>query len=365
MTIKRRTLLGGMLLAPAVGAVCGRAAAAQSAGNGDGEWRDYDAWLRGQAGAGGFAGSVLVARGERVLLRRGYGLADRARQVANTARTRFCVASMGKMFTGVAVAQLVGRGRLAFTDTVGAHLPGFPPEIADRITVDQLPTHTAGMGDVLRRTPDGPPPPVTLAEQLRRIAAEPLLFEPGTRFGYSNSGFIVLGGIIERVTGRRYPDYVRDHVFRPAGMVDTAIRVYRAADVPGMAHGYNGATGADTSEDLQIGNPSGGAYSTVVDMYRFARALTRHRLLSPALTDTVVTGRVATGRPGPGEDRYGYGFGDQRLNGVRIVGHNGGNPGYEGELDIYLGKGYSVVILMNQDGLLQPALRRSQDLLSG
>jgi CubicO group peptidase (beta-lactamase class C family) len=350
-----------MLLTPAVAAGCGKAAAAQSTGTG--EWRDYDEWLRRGAAAGQFSGSVLVAKGDRVLLKRGYGMADRARHLANTARTRFCAASMGKMFTGVAIAQLAGQGRLAFTDTVGAHLPGFPPEIADRVTVHHLLTHTAGMGDVLRRTPDGPPPPVTLAEQLRRIAAEPLLFDPGARFSYSNSGFIVLGGIIERVTGRKYPDHVRDRVFRPAGMADTAIRVYRASEVAGMAHGYAGGT--DTGDELRIGNPSGGAYSTVGDLFRFARALTRHRLLSPALTDTVVTGKVATDRPGPGEDEYAYGFGDRRIGGVRIVGHNGGSPGYEGQLDIYLDQGWTVVILTNQDGAMLPAMRRSEDLLTG
>src|SRR5689334_3425759 len=129
MGMERRTFLGGMLLAPAA-AACGKAAAQSATGK---EWREYGDSLRRDAAAGRFSGSVLVARGDHVLLRQGYGLADRARRVANTPRTRFCVASMGKMFTAVAIAQLVGQGRLAFTDTVGAHLPGFPPEIADQV----------------------------------------------------------------------------------------------------------------------------------------------------------------------------------------------------------------------------------------
>jgi CubicO group peptidase (beta-lactamase class C family) len=135
-----------------------------------------------------------------------------------------------------------------------------------------------------------------------------------------------------------------------------------------MAHGYVvGADGQlhDNAEMIQIGNPSGGAYSTVRDLLSFAQALTHHKLLSPALTEMILAGKVDVHRPGgPPVDKYGYGFADQTFNGVRIVGHDGGTPGYEGQLDVYLGKGYVVAILANQDRVLVPAIRRSQDLLT-
>jgi hypothetical protein len=116
---------------------------------------------------------------------------------------------------------------------------------------------------------------------------------------------------------------------------------------------------------LQIGNPSGGAYSTVADILEFAQAVTGHKLLSPALTETVLAGKVDVKRPGgPPEDRYAYGFDDQNVHGVRIVGHNGGTPGFEGQLDIYPGKGYAVIALTNQDGVLVPAMRRSEEILT-
>jgi CubicO group peptidase (beta-lactamase class C family) len=224
---------------------------------------------------------------------------------------------------------------------------------------------------------------------MKRIVKEPLQFVPGSRFAYSNDGFIVLGAIVERLSGQSYDQYVHEHIFKPAGMTSTQISAYRPNDIPGMAHGYmlvgqNGRpvlgrpppgpghssaarSGAlrDNGDLLQIGNPSGGAYSTVVDVFKFARALIKHKLLSPAMTDTVLAGKVNVTRPGgPPVDQYGYGFAVEEINGVRIVGHNGGTPGYEGELDIYPDRGYVVVILANQDQVLVPVIRRSEDLLT-
>jgi CubicO group peptidase (beta-lactamase class C family) len=380
-----------MLLIPAVIAACGGdMPPADTAGGSAGrplpaeDWRAFAEYLRQRAAAGAFSGAVLAVRHGKSLLQQGYGMADRERRIAMTAQTKFPIASMGKMFTGVAIAQLVERGKLSFTDTIGTYVSGFPPEIAGTVTVHQLLTQTSGMGDAaLMRRPDRPHPPHTLAGLLERIVKEPLQFEPGSRFGYSNDGFIVLGAVIERVTRRPYADYVREHVFEPAGMTATDIGVYRPSEIPGMARGYmlvgqdgqalppgpgQGATAPSgtlrDNDEVQIGNPSGGASSTVIDLLRFAQALTGHRLLGPALTETVLAGKVDTNRPGPGEDRYAYGFSDSRINGVRIVGHNGGSPGYEGQLDLYPDRGYVVVMLTNQDRVLPPALRRSQGLLT-
>ena len=313
-------------------------------------------------------------------------MADRQHRIANTPKTRFPIASIGKMFTAVAVAvaQLVQQGKLAFTDTIGNHLSGFPPQVVDTVTIRQLLTQTSGMGDAaLMRRPDAPEPPHTLAGLIERIVTQPLQFQPGSRFGYSNDGFIVLGAILQRVTRQDYADYVRQHVFTPAGMTDTAIRVYQPSQIPGMARGYTlvgqdgqplqsgsgqnptGQSGTLRGNDeVQVGNPSGGGYSTVGDLLRFAQALTGHQLLGPALTDTVLAGKVATGRPGPGQDTYAYGFSDARINGVRVVGHNGGSPGYEGQLDVYPDRGDTVVMLTNQDEVLTRVLRRSQELLT-
>lgn len=380
VVVRRRTVLGGMLLLPAILSGCGAPATPPaspgSRRTGAADWQAYDVELREQ----GFSGAVLVAHAGRPVLVQGYGMADRQRGVANTAQSLFCIASTGKMFTAVAIAQLVERGQMAFADPIGKHVSGFPAGIADTVTVHHLLTHTSGMGDALMRGPAGQPP-TTQAGLLARIVAEPLQFAPGSRFAYSNFGFIVLGAIIENRTGASYPDAVRQRVFELAGMTDTAVTTYRPIDIPNMAHGYmrvdqNGVpqppgpgpqTGPlrDNGDIPQIGNPSGGAYSTVADMHAFAQALTGHRLLRPAITETVLAGKVDSDRPGgPPGDRYAYGFSDQKINGVRVVGHNGGTPGYEAQLDVYPETGWTVVVLTNQDGVLVPAVRRSEDMLT-
>ncbi|WP_267254611.1 serine hydrolase domain-containing protein, partial [Catenulispora rubra] len=201
------------------------------------DWPALGDHLRQQAAAGLFSGAVRVEQNGHVLLDAAFGMADRTRRITNTPTTKFCAASMGKMFTAVAIGQLVSAGKVAFDDTVGKHLPGFPSAIADHVTVAQLLTHTSGMGDVLQHA--GPtPPPDTLAGQIAEIAKTPLLFAPGSSSAYSNSGFIVLGAMVQQASGTDYPSYNHKYVFTPAGMSDTDIRVYRPADVPAMAHGY-------------------------------------------------------------------------------------------------------------------------------
>jgi CubicO group peptidase (beta-lactamase class C family) len=375
MTMRRRSFLGGLLMSPIVAGCSEPESKPPQIRD---PWESFDDFLNQRAAAGEFSGTVLVTRGAQTVLERGYGPADRQRGVANTANTPYCIASLGKMFTAVAVADLAGQGRLAFTDPIGRYLSGFPARLADKVTLHHLLTHTAGLGDVPRGEPGEP---AALAEEVARIAAEPPQFEPGARFAYSNAGFVVLGAVIERVTGAAYADHVRERVLAPAGMSHTEIRPYRPAEVPGMAHGYmlTGADGRplppgpgarsgtlrDNADAPQVVNPAGGAISTAADLLGFARALMEHRLLDPAGTDTVLTGKVDSPRPGgPAQDRYGYGFSDRRVNGVRVVGHNGGTPGYEAQLDIYPDRAHTVILLTNQDAVLVPALRRTEDLLT-
>ena len=183
---------------------------------------------------------------------------------------------------------------------------------------------------------------------------KPLEFEPGSRFRYSNAGFMILGAVIEEVSGRSYFDYVRDHVYKPAGMTDTD--AYEMdQDTANLATGY-------TRENLQgqsvagprrnnlflhvvKGGPAGGGFSTAEDLIRFARALRGHRLLGPELTERVMAGKVESF---PGE-KYAYGFSEEVVNGHRVVGHGGGFPGINSQLDIFSGLGYDVAVMSNYD----------------
>ncbi|GIH02966.1 hypothetical protein Rhe02_10330 [Rhizocola hellebori] len=302
-----------------------------------------DSW----AFLGTFSGTVLVARPQEAVLKRAYGLADRARNAPNTVDTKFNIASMGKMFTGVAVAQLTQ----SFGDSAARYVPGLAPEI----TLHHLLTHTSGLAEAL-----GPELP-TVAQ----IVAQRPVSKPGSSFAYSNAGFIVLGAVIEKISGMPYAAYVRSHVLEPAGMTATGIEAYRPRDVAGMALGYL-PDGGDSGDRVHVANPSGGAYSTVSDMYSFATALQSGKLLPAPLVEMVTAGKVDANRPGgPPMDRYAYGFSDQTVNGIRIVGHNGGTPGYEAQLDIYPQREQVAVLLSNVDRGVMPVARQAQDLLTG
>ncbi len=331
-----------------------------------GQVRAFGAWLRQRAAAGQFSGVALVARNGTPLLDAGYGMADRQAGIPNTPQTKFCIASIGKLFTAVAIAQLAEQHKLSFSDTIGKYLTGFSPAVADRVTIAELLDMTSGLGDVALGSAN---PPAALAGMIKLIEREPLQFQPGSRFSYSNDGYIVLGAIIQAVTGQSYDSYVRQHVLSPAGMAHTGLSAYIPARVPGMAHGYalTGSNPAlhDNSSTPQIANPSGGAYSTVGDLLKFAQALLGHTLLSPAMTAAVLIPRVNAPQPGgPPVDQYTYGFAYQAINGVSFVGHNGGTPGYQGQIDIYPRTGYVVVILTNQDQGLVPAIQRSETMLT-
>jgi CubicO group peptidase (beta-lactamase class C family) len=298
------------------------------------------------AAADRFSGVLLVARGDTVLLRRAWGLADRAAGAPATPEARFRIGSMNKMFTAVATLQLVQDGRLALDDTVGKHLPDYPNrDLASRVTVRQLLTHSGGTGDIFGPAFDRQR--LALREPADYIAlygTRGVQHEPGARFEYSNYGYLLLGALIEAVTGRRYDDVLQDRVFRPAGMADTGARPETEA-VPRRAAGYTRRVDAWISNADTLpwrGTPAGGGYSTVDDLLRFAQALQAGRLLSPALLDQ------ATRAQAPDED-YGYGFGVRGEGPARFHGHSGGADGMNGDLRIFPALGVVVVALSNLD----------------
>lgn len=333
------------------------------------DWAALSTWLAGQAVAREFSGAVLVDRHGSPIVRQAAGFADIERHSVNRLDTKFNIGSVGKVFTAVAIAQLAEQGKVSFDEPVSTYLTGFSAGTGSQITVSQLLTHTSGLGDVFARWHPTGPHPLPVPHIMTRITSEPAQFPPGSRFSYSNSGYVVLGAIIEAVTGHSYYDYLREHILIPAGMTHTDW--YAPGQVANMARGHmpvrqpgNPPSLRDAGGAGPPGNPSGGAYSTVDDLARFAQALLRHKLLSAAMTGTLLTGRVDTQRPGaPQISQYGYGFEDEVLNGVPIVGHGGGAPGIEAQLRIYPTLGYIVVILANQDRAATPVYDRVNQTL--
>jgi CubicO group peptidase (beta-lactamase class C family) len=258
------------------------------------------------------------------------------------------------MFTGVAVAQLAQQGKLSFHDPLIKHLPDYPKqEVAEKVTLHHLLTHTAGLGgclDNFRFLPS--------RNKIRRVrdyfplfVNEPQVFKPGEKYEYSNVGFIILGAVIEKVSGQHYFDYVRDHVFKPAGMNNTDFYELDR-DTPNMAVGYEPALEGDRLVLLNKthiwplkGCPAGLGYSTAEDLLRFDAALRGHKLLNDEPTRTLLTGKVELAA---GRNKYAYGFFDETVNGQRIVGHGGGFPGIDTSLDMYMDSGYTVVVLANR-----------------
>jgi D-alanyl-D-alanine carboxypeptidase len=299
-----------------------------------------------------FSGAVLVARDGAVLFARAFGLASRGFGVPNRVETRFNLGSMNKMFTGVAIAQLAERGLLAFGQPAASFLQAPPSAVSDgKVTVHQLLTHTSGLGSYFQseRFAASWTRLRAVEDYLPLLADEECAFEPGTGWQYSNSGYLLLGAVVERVSGRSYFDYVREQVFRPAGMTATDSDELDL-DPPNTAIGYTREEDrlrSNLFSHVIRGGPAGGGFSTVEDLLRFERALLGHRLLAPETTELVLEGKVDCDPVLGG--RYGYGFLERRLDGARVVGHFGGYAGISTALDIYPELGWTVVVLANAD----------------
>ncbi|MGE5183092.1 MAG: serine hydrolase domain-containing protein [Acidobacteriota bacterium] len=309
-----------------------------------------------------FAGAVLIASRGKPIFAQAYGLADRERRVPNTLATQFRIGSMNKMFTATAVLQLVQAGKLAVREPLGEVVRDYPnAAVASKVTLHHLLTHTGGTGDIFGPEFDAHRLELrTHDDYVKLYGKRDLAFEPGARWDYSNYGFVLLGVVLERATGKSYYDAVHELVYAPAGMTATASEPEEAA-VPARATGYTRRAPTEpwkpNTDTLPYrGTAAGGGYSTVGDLLRFGNALTGHVLLDADHTELLTRGKVDMG---PGR-KYAYGFGDTTSDGVRCVGHNGGAPGMNGDLEI-CDSGYTIVVLANLD---PPAATRISDFIA-
>jgi CubicO group peptidase (beta-lactamase class C family) len=283
-----------------------------------------DAALAPLVAADQFAGVVLIARDGAPVAVRAYGLADREAKQAVTADTRFSLGSIDKLFTKVAIGQLLAAGKLALTDRVGTLLPDYPDTPARRATVDQLLAHRGGIADFFGPAFDARPKAEfrSNADYYRFVAAQPVRFEPGARQEYCNGCYIVLGAIVERVSGMPYETYVARHVFGPAGM--TGAGAFRRDALPPLvARGYTRRAGAAPGGPLRpndglhgvAGSAAGGGHATAADLLAFDTALRTGRLLDPARTAWMLQAdRLEAGPSGRARGGIGASGGAQGVN---------------------------------------------------
>ncbi len=288
-----------------------------------------------------YSGTVLVARNGKPVVTAVAGLADREANIPNKLDTSFRVGSMNKMMTAVGVLQLVQAGKVKLDAPLGTYLKDYPnKQFAETVTIHHLLSHTGGAGDIF-----GPQFTAkrlelkTLKDYVALYGSRAPEFTPGDNWRYANYGFVLLGRVIEEVSGQSYPDYVRDHIFKPAGMKNSGFEP-ESANVPNRAKGYlTGPNGIESNASTLpwSGTSAGGGYSTVEDWLAFSNALTGHKLLDKTHTELMMTRKTSTG--------YAYGYGDNSTADIRAGGHNGGAPGMNGNLSI-LADGQVVVITL-------------------
>ena len=313
-----------------------------------------------EAAADRFSGAVLVAREHQPILTAARGYALHPEILPNRPDTKFNIASVTKMLTAVAIMQLVSAGKLDLHTPVAAYNPDLP--YASQITTHQLLTHTAGFdrywNDAYRAARSDLR---TVSDYLKLFATTPLEFPPGTRHHYGNTGYVVLGALIEQASGQSYYDYLQQAIYQPLGMHDTG---HFEMDLPiaNCAAGYtkenwygpeDGQRRANHFIYAVKGSPSEHCFSTVHDLFLFCQALQTRRLLDDEYTKLCFTLHAAGEQPGVS---YGYGFHiiDDGKHG-HVIGHGGRALGGDAFALMYEDLGYIMIVLSNYD---RPAARR-------
>lgn len=301
-----------------------------------------------------YSGVILVAKPDGIVFERSYGLADRESQIAVTNDTQFALASVGKLFTATAILQLVDSGKIALDEPIITYLPDYPNKAAaSKITVRHLLSHSSGFGNIDIFGPENKERRLTLSTPAQFIAYQgdrAPEFEPGTKGGYSNYGYIVLGRIIEVMSGEDYESYLANHIFKPAGMVHTGFPTFDSR-APNIAVGYTGenyqeatAIGAKLVPNgytlPKKGSAAGGGYASAGDMLKFINALESGKLVKPATLEQAMV-RQKSG--------FGLGFALFGEGEKRYWGHGGGAWGMNTDVR-KLADDTRLIILANRDG---------------
>ncbi len=294
-----------------------------------------------------FSGVVLVAKNGQIIYEGAFGDANKDLNTLNSLHTKFNIGSIGKTFTAVAVMQLIQSGQLQLSDPLSKYLPDAPFPEKDRITIHQLLTHTSGLGDYLEHEEY-----LGMLSKIREISdVLPLVYDqkpqfaPGEDFSYSNSGYLLLGIVMEQVSGLPYHKYLQKYVFEPSGMTESGI-FYENQVLPDRSIGYTKTWDGDyVSNVLSVPAPcpAGGLRTTASDLLKFDQALLGATLLSEESKTAMYTASEL--RP-----TYACGWEIKEYRGHKFVGHSGGADGIEAYFYRFIEDGFTIVTLSNYDG---------------
>ena len=291
-----------------------------------------------------FMGSVLVARGDQVLLSKGYGSANLEWNIPNSPATRFRLGSLTKQFTAASILLLEERGKLKTDDPVKKFMPD-APAAWDKITIFHLLTHTSGIPNFTNFPDYAPQEPfaATPEKLVARFRDKPLDFQPGEKWSYSNSGYVLLGYLLEKASGESYEKFVQENIFGPLGMKDSGYDS-NSAIIPRRAAGYaprkDGPVNAGFIH-MSIPFSAGALYSTTEDLLRWEQGLFGGKLLSAASLAKMTT---------PFKDDYACGVGVHTVGGHKVIDHGGGIEGFNTYLAYYPEDKLTVVALGNLSG---------------
>lgn len=311
----------------------------------------FDNYMKAQMEVNGFSGNVLVAQRGNFIYEKSFGLADKEQNVKNNLEGEFQIGSITKQFTASAILQLVEAGKLKLTDTIGSYFPGFPK--GDSVTIHMLLSHTSGIRSYTSigefwAIATTPLEKDTMVALLKR---QPYDFSPGTQWNYSNSGYYLLGYIIEKVSGQSYGDYMLNKVIKKAGLENTFVNRWDTI-LTNRVRGYmKNKNGWSNAPFISMEGPfsAGAIISTVEDLYKWNQALFGNKVISPASLNKMTT---------PYMNHYGYGLGIDSFQHHLSIGHTGGIPGFVSYLVNYPKDDLVIVVLSNSSSN-SPAVARA------
>jgi CubicO group peptidase (beta-lactamase class C family) len=299
-----------------------------------------DEYIEAQMELGRFSGSVLIAKDGEIHLNKGYGMANYELGVSNTPQSKFRIGSVTKQFTSMLIMILQERGELNVNDPVRKFIQQYPN--SDKITIHHLLTHTSGIPDLLgiEGFEDIKRDPSTTATTVDFFKNEPLEFEPGSQYEYSNSNYVLLSNIIELITGKSYEDFVEESIFIPLEMNDTGVDSYSKL-IKNRADGYFPAAEGIINApyiDMSIPTGGGGLYSTVEDLYKWDRALYTDKLVNKKSLEKIFT---------PYAEDYCYGWKEGEEFGHKCYRHGGGIEGFIAVINRFTDDDACIIVLSN------------------